>query len=109
MKESVMLRVIKSLIVSGVVVCGGVLAGVTQAEAGDWGFYYGPASRSYGYGLVPYGGGYGNYGNGYGYPAGMYGRYNLYNNGYGYQTYYTPGSNFRGGPAFSAYPHLNCR
>jgi hypothetical protein len=91
-----MFRLIKSLVLGGVVACGAMCVSASQAEAGGWGGSYYGGYPSYGYSYSRYGSGYGNYGG-----------LNLYNSGFGYQTFYTPGSNFRGAPAFSAYPHLH--
>jgi hypothetical protein len=113
MKEFVMLRIVKSIVLCGAVAAGSLFAAAPQAEAGGWSISYN--SGFPGYGSMPYAVGYPGYGygGGQGYGGcghrGGYGAYNLYNNGFGYQSFYTPGSNFRGAPAFSAYPHLNCR
>jgi hypothetical protein len=110
-----MSRVLKSIVLSGAVAVAALFASGTEAHAQGFGVSFGTGYPNYGYpGYTNYG--YQNFGisnYGYGGYGGGYGNYNNAYNPYafGYQTFYTPGSNFRGAaPWGSAYrSHFHCR
>jgi hypothetical protein len=106
-KESVMFRVVKSVVLAGSLAVAALFATNSSAQAGGWGVSFGGGYPSYGYSNYGgYGGGSCNmYGGGYGGGYGSYySSYTPYGAYMGYQSYNTPGSNFRG-PSAGYYGH----
>ena len=100
-----MFRVLKSIALSGSLAVAALFATATDANAQGWGISFGGGYPNQAYqsqGFSNYGGYGGGYQTGYRGGYGNYQGYQNFNQGYnqfyggGYQTFYTPGSQFRG-------------